>query len=266
LASAGKNIRGSDWAQSLADRVTAPPHEITGWMEQHTRLIKSDQWSRVGLLELREKLCFLKLYLAKSRLQRLAFRLGYCRAVRSFDAALELAKAGLPVPQPLACLSVPGGMMLLTEGIVGGQDLRTLWLAQPGETAALDLLAAAGETLATLHRAGFSHGDCKWSNLLWCHSKFYLVDLEAVRSLRGNGDASGGARSPHPRQQRDLARFTIDAEELGASPEFYERFLASYLHVSGCGREQLIAGVRPLLPPIRQRHRRAYNTRVQPLL
>ncbi len=152
-------------------------------MERHTRLLKSDTFSRVGLLELQGQCCFLKLYLAKSSLQRVGFRLGYGRGVHSFDAARRLARASLPVPSPLACLLVEEGMVLLTEGIANSRDLRSLWLEQPAAGAASQLMQAAGDTLAALHLAGFAHGDCKWSNLLWNEVQMYLVDLEAVRAV-----------------------------------------------------------------------------------
>jgi tRNA A-37 threonylcarbamoyl transferase component Bud32 len=224
-------------------------------MEQHTRLLKSDTYSRVGLLELRYQPCFLKLYLAKSRWQRLGVRLGYGRALRSFDMAGELVSRGLPVPAPRACVQVAEGMLLLTEGILESRDLRALWLEQPQPGLAELLMRSAGETLALLHRAGFAHGDCKWSNLLWSGGQFYLVDLDSVRQLKFTAAA---ARSPLPRQLRDLARFTVDAEELGASQQQYDRFLDSYCVAAQQERELLAAGIRSSAAPIRARHAKIY--------
>lgn len=262
VASPGRILRGGDWGARLTRRMASSPAGAADWVEQHTRLLKSDPDSRVGLLEMEEQPCFIKLYLAKSFIQRLGFRLGYGRGLRSFAAATGLTRAGLPVPQARACLLVPEGMVLLTEAIPETSDLRALWLAMPDPSSSRQLMGAAGEVLSQLHRAGFAHGDAKWSNLLWNGELFYLVDLEAVRRLRG-----GRAQTRlHARQAADLARFVIDAEELGASPEQLEYFLGAYLGGAACTREQLLSQLCPLLPPIRERHRRRYRTPERPLL
>lgn len=256
-----KVLRGGQWGEALADLLAASPESAAAWMERHCELLKRDDYSRVGLLPLDGQPCYLKLYLAKSAWQKLGYRLGYGRGLRSFDAALALLSEGLAVPRPRSCVLVAEGILLLTEAIAGGRDLRALWGQLTPQAAPERLLGAAGDALAALHAAGFSHGDAKWSNLLWTGSRFYLVDLEAVRRCRA--PASG---RPHPRQLKDLARFTIDAEELGASEGQFEAFLAAYLERAACGREQLICSLGPLLPPIRERHRRRYGTQPRPLV
>ena len=249
-------LRGSEWAERLEQRLATAPANTANWMEQHTRLLKSDTHSRVGLLRLSQQLCCLKLYLARSRLQKLGFRLGYGRGLRAFDRASELARRGLRVPRALACLLVPEGMLLLTEGMAASRDLRALWQDQPGAEQATVLMHAAAETLAALHGAGFAHGDCKWSNLLWCDGSCYLVDLEAVRDLTPD---RSGQLPLHPRQLRDLARFTVDAEELGVDKTFYELFLASYCAHSGCDRDRLVGAMQAALQTIRDRHWAKYG-------
>jgi tRNA A-37 threonylcarbamoyl transferase component Bud32 len=221
-------------------------------MERHTRLLKTDAFSRVGLLELQGRPCFLKLYLAKSPLQQFGFRFGYGRGVHSFDAAQRLARAGLSVPVPLACLLVEEGMVLLTEGIENSRDLRALWLEQPAAAAAEQLMQIAGDALAALHRAGFAHGDCKWGNLLWNGAQLYLVDLEAVRVVTA---ARSQLLPLHTRQLLDLARYTVDAEALGASPAQFGVFMDCYCAGSGCRRELVTAGILPAVEAIRKRHR-----------
>jgi tRNA A-37 threonylcarbamoyl transferase component Bud32 len=226
-------------------------------MDQRTRLLKSDTYSRVGLLELQGQPCLLKLYLAKSPGQRLAFRLGYSRALRSFDMALALADRGLPVPVPMACVQVEEGMLLLTEGIPDGRDLRALWLEQPDPGQAELLMRGAADTLAALHLAGFAHGDAKWSNLLWCGERLLLVDLDAVRQVK----AGPGAGLPLPsRQLRDLARFAVDAEELGATPQQYDVFLRLYAERMSCSRHDLLNAIEDPANAIRLRHARKYGS------
>jgi tRNA A-37 threonylcarbamoyl transferase component Bud32 len=259
MASSNSLIRGGDWAPRLLELLNSPPADAIAWMETQTRPLKADTWSRVGLLQVRGEWCFAKLYLAKTAWQRLGFRLGYGRAVHSFDAAVKLAAAGLPVPEPRACLRVPAGMLLLTAGFPAAQDLRALWLGEPGNDLAPQLLRRSAELLAGLHGAGFAHGDCKWSNLLWLGEQFYLVDLEAVRKL-------GGGRGFHPRQARDLARFTIDAEALGLGRELYQLFLDTYLASSGYPRDLVLQRVLPLVETIRARHLSKYGVANEPLL
>ena len=122
---------------------------------------------------------------------------------------------------------------------------------------------AAGQSLAVLHGAGFAHGDCKWSNLLWSDGSIYLVDLEAVRKV---ATGRSGQPSLHPRQLRDLARYTIDAEELGVDGSVFELFLASYCAYSGSDRELLVDGMQAPLQIIRHRHREKYGTAGDALL
>jgi tRNA A-37 threonylcarbamoyl transferase component Bud32 len=237
--------------------------DIAGWMERHTRILKSDSFSRVGLLEVGGQGCYLKLYLAKSPLQKLGFRLGYGRGIHSYDAAVQLARDAVPVPEPRACLLVPEGMVLLTQAVPDAADLRALWLAVPAAEDAQLLMRKAGAALAGLHALGYAHGDCKWSNLLWCDPVCYFVDLERVRKLRA--PRLPGA-PPAARQLRDLARFIIDAEELGARAEQLEVFLASYLAGTPWSREQIVKRLQRVLQPIRERHLRRYRLQPRPLI
>ena len=97
MATSNKLIRGHQWAPRLQELLNNPPEDAIAWMETQTRPLKADTWSSVGLLQVQGEWCFAKLYHAKTAWQRLGFRLGYGRAVHSFDAAVKLAAAGLPV-------------------------------------------------------------------------------------------------------------------------------------------------------------------------
>ncbi len=263
MASIRRSLRGDLQAAGLGRRLAESPADMTSWMERHTRLLKTDVFSRVGLLELQGRPCFLKLYLAKSPLQRLGFRCGYGRGVGSFDAAQRLALAGLPVPSPLACLLVEEGMLLLTEAIENSRDLRALWLEQPTAATAGQLMQCAGDTLAALHMAGFAHGDCKWSNLLWNGAQIYLVDLEAVRIVKA---VRSQLLPLHTRQLLDLARYAVDAETLGASPGQFGVFMDRYCSGTACRRELVTAGMLPAVEAIRKRHRDKHGKDYPPLV
>ena len=247
-------LRGEAWAGLLQERLDAQPRDLGLWMEANTRILKSDSHSRVGLLELDSQTCYLKLYRAKSSLQTLAFRWGGSRALRAYDSAVRLLSAGVGVPEPRACLGAPGAMLLLTAGVPGG-DLKALW--QQGEAARPPgLMQAAALTLGRLHAAGYAHGDCKWSNLLWQPGHLLLADLEAVAAARP------GSR----RVLRDLARFTLNGEDLSLPREEFESFLGAYLDCTGQQRGPLVEGVLPLLRQLRERHRVRYGERGHHLL
>ena len=249
-------LRGKRWAEALLEALASPPRENVDWMETHTRVIKSDAYSRVGLLELAGESSYLKYYRQKSILQQWWFWLGRGRGVQAFDRAGQLAAAGIRVPEARACLLVPGGMLLLTQGLPQARDLKALWQSQPSEQTLTEVLGMASCTLADLHRAGFAHGDCKWSNLLWWDDSVYLVDLEAV-TRASPGDAA---------QARDLARFTVNAEDLGVGQEQYFVFLDAYCQAMEMPREAVVDRLHGDLQRYRARHREKYGERGAPLL
>ena len=249
-------LRDGGWGGALCQSLAEPPAGIEAWLENHTCPLKADPGSSVGLLQLRDDTCCLKFYRSGSGLRALAFRLGIARGVRSFDRAQELAAAGIRVPEPRACLLVAGGMLLLTEGLCASRDLRELWATGAGVADWTALLGAAGRALAALHAAGFAHGDCKWSNLLWSDDEICFVDLESVRRAR-----AGGARC-----MRDLARFTLDAEEFALPPALYRAFLETYAAAAQRKPENLPRSFAPSLARLRRRHLAKYGPRGHRLL
>lgn len=253
-----RSLRGDIWSEHLRRELAGSDLTPYDWVARNTLALKSDEHSCVGLVQLSGRLCYLKCYRAKSHLQGLLFRSGYGRALRSFDAAQRLRAHQVPVPAPLACLSYPGYLLLLTEGLAGGRDLKALWLGQEAVDSPVrgDWLRGAAQSLARLHLAGFAHGDCKWSNLLWSDGEFSLVDLEAVSSSRAGGTGV----------LRDLARFTLNAEDLAVPQASYEVFVTEYLRRTGSPREALFESVLPMLDRLRARHREKYGERGHPLL
>ncbi|RLQ22130.1 hypothetical protein DWB85_09350 [Seongchinamella sediminis] len=244
-------LRGGDWAAGLQREL--PPQSPEQWLASHCQVVKRDSHSLVALGELQQRYCYLKFYRPKSPLQRLAFRLGRGRAVQAFDSATLLAASDIAVPAPLACVRVPGGLLLVTAGMALARDLKSCW--QDRESMA-PLLAGAAQALAALHRGGFAHGDCKWSNLLWCDDRVYLVDLEAVELCRPGSAA----------QWRDLARFTVNAEDLALPAPDYQDFLARYCQLMGLDQGTALSGIAQPLERLRRRHRGKYGPRGERLV
>ncbi|MEP4145765.1 MAG: lipopolysaccharide kinase InaA family protein [Halioglobus sp.] len=244
-------LRGDSWADALSERLKEGPGDGQSWMEQHTEVVKRDDHSSVGAMRLQDQYCFLKYYRSKSLLHRLLFRIGRGRGVASYDNALTLRAAGISVPEPLACLLIADGVMLLSEGITSAADLKTLWLQGQNDSQLQQLMLNAAHSLAALHAAGFSHGDCKWSNFLVAGERMLLIDLESIQvsSTLGAGCA------------RDLARFTLNAEDMGLSQAHFDSFLASYARAMGRKSEEVSKLILPSLAKLRQRHLQKYGSR-----
>ena len=249
MATSYRVIRGEHWAQALLAKLVDADRDTSAWMDAHTHLLKRDRYSQVGLLQLAGRPCCLKLYRCKSSLQSLQFALGRGRAVNSFDGGHSLRAAGVAVPEALALLRVPGGMLLLCSAIEQAENLQVLWPRVDSCATREQILDRAAQLLARLHSAGFAHGDCKWSNWLWARGQLYLVDLDAVCQ------AAAGDR----RQARDLARFTLNAEELSLQPALYDLFLEGYLSAMGLSREVLMPPMLVELQRLRQRHLQHYG-------
>lgn len=243
-------LRGEQWAARLQQRL---PNDgrLQQWMRTDVKLLKEDQTSQVGLLELDGESCYLKHYRGRTPLQSMLYRQGRGRPTRAFDGAAALRQAGVAVPRPLCCLSVPGGAVLLAEGIADARDLQHFALENGLGAVDKRMLGAVASLLGRLHGADYAHGDCKWSNLLCAGAHWYLVDLDSVSPCRGGS----------PKQARDIARFTLNAEEMALPREHFEHFLDTYVEATEWTRETLLSAVSPFLDKFRRRHRLRYGVR-----
>lgn len=226
------------------------------WMRARTQILKQDAFGLVGLLESDEVACVLKFYRFKSRLHRFGYTFGRGRALRSYKAAMTLRREGIAVPQPLGCLRLPDGMVVLSEAIAGEGNLQEVWERQPLESAARRIMQVAGHTLAHLHLCGYAHGDCKWNNFLWDGRSICMVDLDGVSKA-----AIGSAK-----QARDVARFTVNAEEQGLDSSLFNLFLESYLQAVGETRQEAVARMVPFVYSMRAKHLARYGPRGQRLV
>ena len=83
-----------------------------------------------------------------------------------------------------------------------------------------------------------------------------FVDLDGV--------AKTGIRSG--KQSRDLARFTLNAEELEIGLPLYDFFFESYLQVVNESRDEAVERMGPFLYSLRARHLSRYGPRGQRLV
>lgn len=116
---------------------------------------------------------------------------------REWRALSALHAAGLPVPEPLARGSLPGGEAIVVMRHVGRHDLAAaLRAAGPGTRRRL--LARLAELVERLHAAGFVHGDLHLGNLRADGETIQLLDLHrARRSTRRRARARDRARLLH---------------------------------------------------------------------
>ena len=118
------------------------------------------------------------------------------RALKQWKIANALITRGLPTPLPLAVLEHYRFILLresifLCEEIVRGINLKTMILKGllpkiPGQRR--DLITCLARTLAKLQKRGFTHRDCKISNILIQHRpgehpcyQVFLVDLDGLQ-------------------------------------------------------------------------------------
>jgi tRNA A-37 threonylcarbamoyl transferase component Bud32 len=244
--------RGADWAARLKEHLTTSQVGAAEWMEEHTQILRSNVDTLSGLLQLDDALGYLKLYSYKPHKYTMSLGLRKPQPLRNFAIATELADKGVPVPRPLACLAVSQGMLILTEGLSGGGNLAELWRNQTAVPDADAMMRAAGATLAQLHVAGYTYGDCRWEHLYWNGQRVYLITLDNTR------------KSPlgSIQQAQDLARFTAHAEEFGIGSALFEQFLQTYLQgITGNRREVVERMIRPLYR-FRGQHMARYGQRL----
>jgi tRNA A-37 threonylcarbamoyl transferase component Bud32 len=243
-------VRGSADNPRVAQFVDELDYPVYQWFEQRVDIRKQSADSVVGFYNLAGRSHYLKLFVAHSFWQRSFIGLGFSRALKSYDMANKLEACGIPVPAPLACVRHREGIVLITEALSGGHDMLALW---EDDQLAVDQQCwrAAGELLANLHNASYYHGDCKWSNLLWSGGHFTLLDLEAVKSIiPGSG-----------RHYKDIARFTLNAEDMGAQAENYELFLTTYANNRSLSSSEVARKTMPYLKKLRSRHQQKYGSR-----
>lgn len=160
---------------------------------------------------------------------------GSFRAHNAFRQGLELLRANVSTPQPLAVLTVTRGgafhEYLLTEAVPGTSSLHS-WLtaSAPARSAAAllrrqEITRQLGLQLQRLHRRGFDHRDLKPTNILisdhGASPSVWLIDLDGVWRWPW---------LPGPRRVQNLARLWAGVAAIqGVTPTDALRLLFAYL-------------------------------------
>ncbi len=249
-------LRGDAWALRLQGHLSAPPDDIHAWMAQHTHRLKTEKYLVSGFLRLGGDFCFLKFYGFRRPLARHALRFRAPPALRAFDAAAALRWQEVAVPRPRACLLIRRGLLLLTKGIEASETLYYLYSGGLKDDLASHLMWAAGEEIAQMHLAGYAHGDLRWNNLLWGRDRLYISHLEAAQR----------AQPQSAPQWRDIARFTVDAEELGLDEWYFEQFLEAYTRRAEIDKDSVVEHVEGPLKRLRNKHWARFGTYPQRLI
>jgi len=177
--------------------------------------------------------------------ERIKARLGLAPADREWRALARLHALGVAVPEPLALGTLPDGDRVLVERFVPGPLLAAALEGPPAEHR--KTLESLGVAVASLHAAGFAHGDLHHGNVLVTHRGPVLLDLQHAR-------ARAGAR----RRLRDLGhldhalseivsradRARVHAAALGATRPFAAEARAALRRVAAAGHARSVEHAR----------------------
>lgn len=183
-------------------------------------LLKQDRFSEARLLTVKDTVFFIKLYRDKGFLGRIKKAIKRSRAWRVFTNTQTIYQNFSYLPKPLAYVEQADGAFYIAEGFVDSVDLRAFEHSDGLTIKKYSLINRVACMLANLHNAGFSHGDMKWGNVLFCKLKntLYFVDWDGCKKT-----------SNIKFYQRDVARFIVGIRESGLNGELESLFLKSYM-------------------------------------
>jgi hypothetical protein len=156
--------------------------------------------------------------------------LGMHRAQILWRNSMCLVQSGVCIPKPFGYLLQQSGFScrgayFFSEALTGCIDLSTLAF----ERAELDrrlgdgkLIESVATMVALLHDNGVIHGDLKWSNIMVHEQKneVWFIDLDSFKRRIFNPGMNF--------YLQDVARFVVNAQEVGIDESIVDRFLATY--------------------------------------
>ncbi len=230
--------------------------ELPRWLEQGERL-KQDPGRAVIRLSPGGALPDLlaKCYMARSWRERLKQWLGLARPALIHRRLRHLPASGSPLCLSLGHVRLLDGTAVWLTPLLEGRSL--LYRAGPAlpeiPQQQSELLVPVIEAMVALHARGLVHGDFKWANVLVDEAggRVQLIDPDGVRICP--------AGTTGPRQIRDLARFLLDCEEAGVTPDIISQLTARYCSLRPCEEGTLRRPLERTLNKLRRRHRARYG-------
>ncbi len=211
------------WIPKIESAAGRPLRVLKDDTDKHTLKTTLEPWGQVCLHDMRWR---------GMKKNKLFFRKPPGRT--TWESAAALNDLDIPVVKQLLYLEIKQkGFISHTyqvsrwlDGYNLGEMARERTRSSEGDLIAI--LMQASLIIARLHRAGFVHGDLKWSNLLHVPGwrwEVILTDLDHLR-LSDSPAAMG----------RDLARFILSVVEFGMPETIEGQLIAAYLeHVDGLG-------------------------------
>jgi len=243
---------GNKYAQAAIRGYISDGISIQDWLlSKETKRIKEDKESYsavIDLSDLKLGLVFLKVYYRKSLKRRLQYLLGKARGLRTWNVQKKLLSADLKIPAPIAYLDDGEVECLLSSFIPNARDLRS-FMGDPSlnsQFRQLKLGAHFVDLVASFHRKGFVHGDCKWGNLLWVEGAEQLLFV----------DFDGAGVYSKTLAAKDIARFIVNAEEAGISAELMTATISQYAALMNEDVAVLKDRIQPIIDNIKARHQR----------
>ena len=234
------------------------------WFNANVYKLKNGPGKTSGLVSVSgEKTCFVKIFYVNFFWQKALYKLGRNKALRTFLLSLEMLKAGINVPAPLAVVSdfrcKPGAVYYISEALIHARTLKktVAMIKEPSELRGF--LEKTAEIIAEMHKAGFYHGDMKWKNIMVSSVPEFsvcFIDLDAAGRL--------GTRKDR-RYALDLSRFCVDIYESLHSQELIRPFIQAYARYTGKDPARIIQDIRPYHRKRAAKHKIKKDSSVPPI-
>jgi tRNA A-37 threonylcarbamoyl transferase component Bud32 len=156
----------------------------------NARVLKRGRASRVVAVALAGRDLVIKHFPVRGALDRVLGNLRGSRARRSWRNACALMRAGIATPMPLAVVEKRKALWRLDSylimeyvpGIRGRELFDSEEIAEHEKQLALQRIV---QLFGKLARARISHGDMKDTNIIFSNGQTHLLDLDALRRMRG---------------------------------------------------------------------------------
>ncbi|MCW8195757.1 hypothetical protein F6455_13260 [Proteobacteria bacterium 005FR1] len=258
------DLRGRVVAPARLDTLITNGGFAAAWRER--RIIKQDGERRqVAVITAPDGSQLLLKCIAPSDLGDLIWRIaGRSPLWRTHRSQESLWQAAVCVPESLGVLRWSGDAQrgpwwCQLQSFIA--DTKTLHAVLADETRYAgdpqphwDLIEKTVKQLATIHELGRFHGDMKLTNILVSDDKVILVDVDGRRSVRIKR-----------RRQKDLARFLVGLQEVGATRTLLIKACKCYEELTCFANKDFFAGVERLAHNIAHRHVGRYGIDLEPL-